>query len=220
MSGISENIRRIKETLPQNVTLVAVSKFHPESSLMEAYAAGQRIFGESRAQELVRKAATMPGDVQWHFIGHLQMNKVRTVVPLVSLIHSIDSLKLLKAVDAEAAKLGKTVDVLLEVHVAKELTKSGFSEAECVNLVSGGSLCECSHVRLRGVMGMATNTDDAGEVRSEFRRISSLFHLLEKTAGSNFTEISMGMSDDYHIAVAEGSTMVRIGSGIFGERQY
>lgn len=221
--SIADNIKQIKEELPQGVTLVAVSKFHPVESLMEAYNAGQRVFGESRAQELVLKATAMPMDVQWHFIGHLQTNKVKTVVPIVSMIHSVDSEKLLEAIDAEAEKIGRTVDVLLELHVAQEETKYGFDTAALERCSADGVFARCRNVRVRGVMGMATNTDDEREIRNEFKKIVGMFAKLKAGVMSGnpmFNEISMGMSDDYKIAVAEGSTMVRIGSHIFGPRQY
>lgn len=213
----------MKKELPQSVTLVAVSKFHPVDSLMQAYEAGQRVFGESRAQELVQKAAVMPDDVKWHFIGHLQTNKVKAVVPIVSLIHSIDSEKLLLAVNEEAAKLDKVVDVLLELHVAQEETKYGFDRQALAKCAADGLFRKCGNVRVCGVMGMATNTDDEQEIRREFRRIVDVFRSLkagEMSRNPDFKEISMGMSDDYRIALAEGSTMVRVGSHIFGPRQY
>ena len=223
MIDIADNIRQMKKELPQSVTLVAVSKFHPVDSLMQAYEAGQRVFGESRAQELVQKAAVMPDDVKWHFIGHLQTNKVKAVVPIVSLIHSIDSEKLLLAVNEEAAKLGRVVDVLLELHVAQEETKYGFDRQTLAQCAADGLFQKCGNVRVCGVMGMATNTDDEQEIRREFRRIVDVFRSLkagEMSRNPDFKEISMGMSDDYRIALAEGSTMVRVGSHIFGPRQY
>ena len=190
---------------------------------MQAYNAGQRVFGESRAQELVQKASAMPSDVEWHFIGHLQTNKLKMVVPLVKMIHSIDSEKLLIAVNEEATKVNKIVNVLLEVHVAQEETKFGFSEAECHEIAESGLLDSLKNVRVCGVMGMATNTDDEDEIRVEFMKIHSIFKALKKGVMAQcewFKEISMGMSDDWHIAIDEGSTMVRIGSSIFGVREY
>lgn len=222
MAEIQKNIERLQNLLPERVSLVAVSKFHPVAALQEAYDAGQRIFGESRAQELLQKVPMLPADVQWHFIGHLQTNKVRAIVPHVSLIHSIDSEKLLRMVDAEAARIGRTAEVLLQLHVAKETAKFGFTPDECV-AVAHGCVPELGHVRVRGVMGMATNTDDEAEIRQEFRAIKAVFDALKsgkmQTEGY-FDIISMGMSDDFRIAIEEGSTMVRIGSLIFGERQY
>lgn len=223
MGAITEAIGQIRASLPDGVALVAVSKFHPVAALREAYDAGQRIFGESRAQELAVKVPAMPDDVEWHFIGHLQTNKVRMVLPFVRMIHSVDSERLLLEIEKEAARLGKTVDVLLELHVAREESKYGFSAADCGRLSSDGVLGRISHVRVCGVMAMATDTDDTDEIRGEFRRAADTFRSLRSGAMSGnpyFRTISMGMSHDYRIAVEEGSTMVRIGSRIFGERQY
>lgn len=223
MINVKENIRKLQDSLPKGVGLVAVSKFHPVELLREAYDAGQRIFGESRAQELLQKVGQMPGDVKWHFIGHLQTNKVRAIVPYVAMIHSIDSEKLLRVVDSEAERAGRVVDVLLQLHVAQEETKYGMTADECVAMVESGVLAELTHVRVCGVMGMATNTDDENEIRAEFRKIKQVFDLLHEGClhdSDCFREISMGMSDDYQIAVEEGSTLVRVGHSIFGERQY
>lgn len=223
MINVKENIRKLQDSLPKGVGLVAVSKFHPVELLREAYDAGQRIFGESRAQELLQKVGQMPDDVKWHFIGHLQTNKVRAIVPYVAMIHSIDSEKLLRVVDSEAERAGRVVDVLLQLHVAQEETKYGMTADECVVMVESGVLAELTHVRVCGVMGMATNTDDENEIRAEFRKIKQVFDLLHEGClhdSDCFREISMGMSDDYQIAVEEGSTLVRVGHSIFGERQY
>lgn len=223
MINVKENIRKLQDSLPKGVGLVAVSKFHPVELLREAYDAGQRIFGESRAQELLQKVGQMPDDVKWHFIGHLQTNKVRAIVPYVAMIHSIDSEKLLRVVDSEAEHAGRVVDVLLQLHVAQEETKYGMTADECVAMVESGVLAELTHVRVCGVMGMATNTDDENEIRAEFRKIKQVFDLLHEGClhdSDCFREISMGMSDDYQIAVEEGSTLVRVGHSIFGERQY
>lgn len=223
MINVKENIRKLQDSLPKGVGLVAVSKFHPVELLREAYDAGQRIFGESRAQELLLKVGQMPDDVKWHFIGHLQTNKVRAIVPYVAMIHSIDSEKLLRVVDSEAERAGRVVDVLLQLHVAQEETKYGMTADECVAMVESGVLAELTHVRVCGVMGMATNTDDENEIRAEFRKIKQVFDLLHEGClhdSDCFREISMGMSDDYQIAVEEGSTLVRVGHSIFGERQY
>ena len=209
---IKARLESIRSTLADGVTLVAVSKFHPLEALREAYDAGQRDFGESRVQELAAKAAAMPADVRWHFIGHLQTNKVRQLLPSVYLIHSIDSLHLLQ-----------TVDVLLQLHVAAEETKFGFSPDECARLVESGALSSLANVRVRGLMAMATNTDNFAQVEAEFRRVCDLFNSLKAGPlcdNPEFSEISMGMSDDYPIAMRCGSTIVRIGSSIFGERQY
>ena len=220
---IADNITRLHSELPVGVKLVAVSKFHPVERLMEAYEAGQRIFGENRAQELVAKAPQMPDDVQWHFIGKLQTNKVRMIMPHVRMIQSIDSLKLLALVDKEAARIDRIVDVLLQLHVAQEETKSGFTVDELLEAATAGQLHGFEHVRLRGVMGMASLTDDQEQVRREFARTKSTFETLRSgvLAGCEcFTEVSMGMSDDWPLAVEEGSTMVRIGTDIFGPREY
>lgn len=223
MSVISDQIKIITETLPDGVELVAVSKFHPVEALKEAYDAGQRIFGESRVQEISQKRLLMPDDVQWHFIGHLQTNKVRQLVPYISLVHSVDSMKLLETINAESVRIGRVVDVLLQLHVAQEETKFGFTCEDCVDLVDEGVLGRLPNVRVCGVMGMATNTDDMGKVREEFKSIKNVFDTLKQRYFADkpyFKEISMGMSDDYHIAMEEGSTLVRIGTTIFGSRGY
>lgn len=223
MTEIGKKIREYCDELPQGVRLVAVSKFHPVEALREAYDAGQRIFGESRVQEIQVKHREMPEDVQWHFIGHLQTNKVRQLVPYVTLIHSVDSLRLLECVDGEARRIGRTVDVLLQLHVARETTKFGLTPEECVALAESGAIERLANVRVCGVMGMATNTDDERAIRAEFRQIRHTFDELRRGcfAGAPwFAEVSMGMSDDYRIAIEEGSTLVRIGTSIFGERSY
>lgn len=221
--SIAENITQIKAQLPEGVSLVAVSKYHPVKQLQEAYAAGQRIFGESHAQELVAKAPLMPDDVQWHFIGHLQRNKVRQIMPIVSLIHSVDSIRLLSTIDKEAARIGRTVDVLLQLHVAQEEAKSGFAVEELMQLAENGEFQPFKHVRYRGLMAMATFTTDTALIASEFAQVASTYAtLLEKQIfpGADFNQLSMGMSDDWHIAVEHGATLVRIGTQIFGPRQY
>ena len=220
---IKENIIKLRGELPCGVKLVAVSKFHPMEALMAAYDAGQRLFGESRAQEIGPKHTAMPKDVEWHFIGHLQSNKVRQIVPYVSLVHSIDSLKLLRCVDDEARRIGRTVDVLLQLHVAREATKYGFTIDECRELVDSGAADALTNVRIRGVMGMATNTDDMQQVQAEFQGLATLFREVKAAwfpQAPWFKELSMGMSHDYHEAIAAGSTLVRVGSHIFGERNY
>ena len=221
--SIAENITQIKAQLPEGGSLVAVSKYHPVKQLQEAYAAGQRIFGESHAQELVAKAPLMPDDVQWHFIGHLQRNKVRQIMPIVSLIHSVDSIRLLSTIDKEAARIGRSVDVLLQLHVAQEEAKSGFAVEELMQLAENGEFQPFKHVRYRGLMAMATFTSDTALIASEFARVASTYAtLLEKQIfpGADFNQLSMGMSDDWHIAVEHGATLVRIGTQIFGPRQY
>lgn len=223
MMGIARNIEEIRKTIPEGVRLVAVSKFHPAEAIMEAYGAGQRIFGESRAQELVAKHKVLPADIEWHFIGPLQTNKVKDIVPFVSLIHSVDSSRLLLEIEKQAARVDRVIDVLLELRVAREETKHGLDEADSEALLTGGLLDGLTHVRLKGVMGMATNTDDMDEVRLEFRQIRERFERMRAMLGeraAGFTEISMGMSHDYPLAIDEGSTMIRVGTSIFGEREY
>ncbi len=201
------------------VTLVAVSKFHPVEALRQAYDEGQRIFGESRVQELTQKAEAMPRDVQWHFIGHLQRNKVKPVVALASLIHSIDSERLLEEVNRQALAIGRRVDVLLQLHVAQEETKFGFSTEECRALLAAGSWREMQGVRLRGIMCMASNTDDEERIRRDFRMARNFFDEAATLVNSADWNIrSWGMSEDFLIAIEEGATHVRIGSMIFGER--
>lgn len=221
--SIADSIREIKEQLPDGVRLVAVSKFHPVEAVKEAYDAGQRVFGESRAQELQVKAPAMPADVEWHFIGHLQTNKARQVVQHAHVIESVDTLRLLRLIDSEAARVGRTIDVLLQLHVAQEEAKSGFSPDELLQLAADGQLAGLSNVRVRGLMAMATFTDDLTQVAREFATVKNTYDILKAGAMSDnaaFDEISMGMSDDWHIAVQHGSTLVRIGTAIFGARQY
>lgn len=218
---IAQHIQELQASLPQGVTLVAVSKFHPVEALQEAYQAGQRVFGESRAQELVAKQLVLPKDIEWHFIGPLQSNKVKDIAPFISLIHSVDSLKLLNEIEKQAAKHERIIRVLLEIHVAEEETKHGMTPDECRALLDA-DLSALTHIRIGGLMGMATFTDDMERVRSEFRQLAALFRELKEKHPelADFKELSMGMSHDYQIAVEEGSTMVRIGTDIFGERQY
>ena len=217
---IAENISHIRQTLPEGVRLVAVSKLKPVEDIMEAYRAGQRAFGENYATELRDKAAQLPKDIEWHFIGHLQGKQLKYYIPFVSLIHGVDSVEHLEEVDRAAAKVGRVVDVLLQVHVAQEDTKFGFLPEEIEAL---DNLEDLKHVRICGVMGMASNTDDMERVRADFHRIREIFDHLRSGvfAGKvEFRVLSMGMSHDYPIAVEEGSTMVRIGSSIFGPRDY
>ena len=208
--------------LPPEVKLVAVSKFHPVGEIMEAYNAGQRRFGENRPQEFASKAASLPGDIEWHFIGHLQTNKLKLVLPYASLVESIDSSRLLDAVEKWCADHGKVMDVLLELHLGAEETKGGFTEEEIADILSrsrGGA--EYSHVRFRGLMGMATNTLDPSVVEADFARIESFKKSLEERFSlPGFTELSIGMSHDWPVAVRHGATIVRIGTAIFGPRVY
>ena len=223
MTVIQEHIRAIEAQLPPTVRLVAVSKFHPAEAVGQAYEAGQRLFGESHAQELVPKAQTLPADIEWHFIGHLQTNKVRQIVPYVSCIQSVDSERLLQEIDKQASRFGRVVDVLLQFHIAQEETKSGFLYDECVALLLSEAFRQMSSVRVVGVMGMATATDDERQVRLEFRHLKQIFNRLKQQFFADreeFKEISMGMSHDWPVAVEEGATLVRIGTAIFGERNY
>ena len=227
---ISSNITSIRTHIPQGVTLICVSKFHPMEAIMEAYECGERDFGESRVQELLPKYEALPKDIRWHFIGHLQTNKVKQIVPFVHMIHSVDSVRLLETINREAEKIQRRVKVLLEVHVAKEETKSGFTPEEILTLDI--QLSTFNYVDVCGLMGMATNTEDESEWRRCFREIVSLASKLSYTNSAsdrsskgeirtlNTKQLSMGMSDDYLVAIEEGSTMVRIGSTIFGSRGY
>lgn len=224
MAGhVTENLQRLRATLPDGVVLVAVSKFHPSEALAEAYEAGQRVFGESRALELEAKAAELPGDIEWHFIGHLQTNKVKKVVAAASMIHSVDSDRLLRTIDAEARKAGRCPGVLLQLHVAREETKFGFTPAELLEFVTPQLVASLEGVEFRGVMGMASNVDDEERIRADFREIRRVFDRLKSTvfvSSPRFDTVSMGMSHDWPVAVQEGSTMVRVGTSIFGEREY
>ena len=223
MSHIQEQINEINANLPEHVRLVAVSKFHPIEALEEAYAAGQRIFGESKVQEMTQKQEALPKDIEWHFIGHLQTNKIKYMAPYVALIHGVDSYKLLAEINKQAAKVGRIIPCLLQIHIAKEETKFGFSTDECLQMLEEGNWKSLDHVQIAGVMGMATNTDDEAEISNEFETLSRFFHTLQTQYFQErpyFKEISMGMSDDYPIAIEKGSTLVRIGSKIFGERHY
>jgi pyridoxal phosphate enzyme (YggS family) len=212
--SISSAIAQIRHELPSTVQLVAVSKFKPVTDILQAYEAGQRAFGENRPQELAAKAQSLPADIQWHFIGHLQTNKIKLILPYVALIHSVDSEHLLAEIDKAAGALGKTVDCLLEVHIARETSKQGFLPEEAEALAR--HIGDYPNVRLRGVMGMATFTDDMDEVRREFRTLKALSQRLSDIPGCD--QVSMGMSEDWRIAVEEGTTLVRIGSFIFGKR--
>lgn len=221
--SIPEQLEKIKNELPQHVKLIAVSKTHPVSVIMEAYNAGHKIFGENRVQELISKYDEMPKDIEWHLIGHLQTNKVKYIAPFVSLIHSVDSLKLLSVIDKEAQKCNRVIDCLLQVYIASEETKFGLSADELYELLQNSEFEQLQNVRVCGLMGMATFTDNMEQVRMEFRFLKKLFNEVKQTYFQNqpwFKELSMGMSSDYRIAIEEGSTMVRIGSNIFGHRSY
>ncbi len=215
--SIQQNLLRIKTELPENVTLVAVSKTKPVSDLQEAYAAGQRVFGENKIQEMTQKHEALPKDIAWHMIGHVQRNKVKYMAPYVSLVHGVDSLRLLKEINKQAAKHERTINCLLQVHIAEESTKFGLDEAELLELISSDALPPLSNIRILGLMGMATFTDNEDQVRREFKHLKTLFDRAA-TVLDGLEIVSMGMSGDYKLAISEGSTMVRIGSSIFGTR--
>lgn len=221
MSDIASNIKKLKEELPSGVKLVAVSKTKAPVDILEAYDTGHRCFGENRVQELIRKKDSLPHDIEWHLIGHLQTNKVKFVVPFISMIESIDSFKLMKIVNSEAVSIHRVVDCLLQIHIANEETKFGFSLPEAEQALGSPEFKEHGHLRICGVMGMATFTDDTSVIRNEFRFLAECFRMLKEKyfrSDPHFKEISMGMSGDYKIALSQGSTIVRIGSLIFGER--
>jgi pyridoxal phosphate enzyme (YggS family) len=219
--NIGSNIDYLKAALPRHVKIVAVSKFHPAEAVWEAYNAGQRLFGESRAQEITAKQKVLPADIEWHFIGPLQSNKVKDIAPFVHTIQSVDSLKLLQEIDKQAAKQGRIIRVLLEIHIGKEENKHGFTAEECKALCAGEATGNYPHILLCGLMGIATFTENEDEIRKEFHSLRKLFDELKSSTFKDcdyFSELSMGMSGDYLIAISEGSTMVRIGSYIFGNR--
>ena len=218
--SIRSEIERLREELPEGVKLLAVSKFHPVEALREAYDAGQRVFGESRPQELKLKAEVMPRDVEWHMIGHLQTNKVKYIVPFVTLIESLDSERLAQEINRQAERCGRVIDCLLEIHITDEESKSGWAYDELMSFVSGGGFQAYPNIRVRGVMGMATFTDDEVVVRRDFKRLAECKAELSEYFGEEFDTLSMGMSDDYRIALEYGTTEVRIGSTIFGAREY
>lgn len=221
--SIAENLLKIRAEIPENVKLVAVSKTKPNEAILEAYQQGQRIFGENKVQELCRKYEELPDDIQWHFIGHLQSNKVKYLAPFVHLIHAVDSLKLLKTINKEAVKNERTIDCLLQFHIADEESKFGFTPGKVKDLLESDEFDQLKNVRIVGVMGMATYTDDIEQIRQEFKALHAVFQQLKQDYfhdNDSFCERSMGMSNDFKIAVEEGSTMVRIGSTIFGERAH
>ena len=218
--SIQSQIAELQQALPEGVTLVAVSKMQPIESLREAYEAGQRIFGESRPQEMCAKREQMPEDCRWHMIGHLQTNKVKYIAPFVEMIHSVDSLRLLDSINREAMKCGRRIDILMEVHLATEESKSGFSVEELKEVIATEDIKDLAYIRVRGLMTIASNTDDEAVVAGEFKQLKSLFDELKLEFGVHFDTLSMGMTSDYPLAIECGSTMVRIGSQIFGERNY
>lgn len=221
--GIVENLQNLQNQIPAHVTLVAVSKTKPDELIMEAYGSGHRDFGENKVQDLIGKAERLPGDIHWHMIGHLQSNKVKYIAPFVHLVHGVDSLKLLKMIDKEAAKHQRIIDCLLQIHIAREQTKFGFSEEELLEVLQSDSFLGLKNIRIRGVMGMATYTENSEQIREEFRYLKRIFEKLNASLFSNnpfFDQLSFGMSGDYQLAIEEGSTMVRIGSLIFGARNY
>ena len=220
---IENNIKQITQTLPENVRLVAVSKTKPNEDILAAYNAGQRIFGENKVQDLAKKYEELPKDIEWHFIGHLQTNKVKYIAPFVKLVHAVDSIKLLKVIDKEAQKNNRTICCLLQFHIAQESSKFGLSKDDAENLLKSPEFTELKHVEIVGVMGMATYTDDENQIKNEFRVLKNIFNALKNeyfVEQKSFSEISMGMSDDYPLAIEEGSTLVRVGSKIFGHRNY
>lgn len=220
---IQTNIKEILTELPSGVRLVAVSKFHPNERIEAAYQAGQRIFGESKVQELTEKYRTLPKDIEWHFIGHLQTNKVKYIAPFISMIHAVDSFKLLEEINKQASKVDRIIPCLLEIHIAQEESKYGFTFESCREMLQEGAWKNLKNISINGVMGMATNTEDSDEIRKEFKQLHDFFTELKQTYFPNkaqFCEISMGMSHDYPLAIEAGSTLVRVGSKIFGDRIY
>ena len=223
MYDIKAHLNEIRQSLPQGVRLVAVSKFHPEEDVMAAYEEGQRIFGESHEQELARKVKTLPADIEWHFIGHLQTNKVKYIAPFISMIEAVDSLKLLREIEKQAAKANRVVRVLLELHIAEEATKYGLSLDDCRQLLADGEWRQMKHVQICGLMMMASNIDDDAQISQEFQTAADFFHEVKQAYFADdphFCERSWGMSDDYLLAVNHESTMVRVGTAIFGPRKY
>ena len=219
---IQENINDLKKDIPTNVRLVAVSKFHGVNDILQAYETGHKIFGESRVQELIEKQPSLPEDIEWHFVGRLQRNKVKFIVPFIKCIHSVDSKRLLQQIERQATNVNRVIPCLLQIHIAEEDTKTGFTEEECWDFLSKGKWKEWEHIQITGLMGMATFTDDEESVRGEFKKLKDFFNKVKErffTDESSFKEISMGMSSDYKTAVEEGSTLIRVGSNIFGERE-
>lgn len=221
--SVKDNLLKIRQSIPSNVTLIAVSKTKPTEDILEAYQAGQRIFGENKAQEMKEKYALLPKDIQWHMIGHLQENKVKYIVPFVSMIHSVDSLKILLAINKRALLCNRVVDCLFEMDISHEESKFGLSMEELVSILSSEEYKQMENIRICGLMGIGSITEDKEQTRKEFRTLKEMFLEIKQKFFSNseyFSQISMGMSSDYDLAIQEGSTMVRIGSSIFGARNY
>ena len=221
--SISDNLLTIKNELPSQVKLIAVSKTYPAASVLDAYQTGHKIFGENKVQELVEKYEQLPKDIEWHLIGHLQSNKVKYIAPFVSMIHSVDSLKLLQEINKQAMKNNRVISCLLQIYIASEETKFGLSEEECLALIHSPSFKELNNIKIVGLMGMASNTEDTNQIKKEFSQLKKFFDQISSTtklANIDLKEISMGMSSDYKIAIDEGSTMIRVGSSIFGKRNY
>ena len=223
MYPVKDNITKLLADLPSEVRLVAVSKYHPAEYVEEAYSVGQRVFGESHVQELRQKQPLLPSDIEWHFIGHLQTNKVKYIAPFISMIESADSERLIAEIDKQAERCQRVIDILLEIHLAEEDTKTGFSVEECVTLLQGGLKERYPHVRICGIMMMASNTDDTLQIEREFQQACDFFHTLKQQffpSDDYFRERSWGMSGDYPLAIAHGSTMIRVGTLLFGPRVY
>lgn len=221
--SVAENLKQVLAELPKGVRLVAVSKFHPNEAIEEAYQAGQRIFGESKVQEMTAKYESLPKDIEWHFIGHLQTNKIKYMISYVSMIHGVDSFKLLNEINKQAAKSGRIVNCLLQIHVAQEETKFGFTPQECDEMLQSEEWEALHNICICGLMGMASNTDDSKQIKEEFCLLNNTFKKIKQNwfhDSTDFCELSMGMSHDYRLAIEAGSTMVRVGSKIFGERYY
>jgi len=221
-SAVAENITRLLESLPDGVKLIPISKTIPEAVIMQVYDAGYKVFGENKVQEMIGKYERLPRDIEWHMVGHMQTNKIKYIAPFVHLIQGVDRLKVLRIMDQEAQKAGRILHGLFQIHIAREETKFGFDEVELLELLNSKDYEEFKHIRMVGVMGMATFTGDTGQIRNEFRQLYRFFQKLKREyfmQDPQFKEVSMGMSGDYEIAVEEGSTMVRIGTLIFGERQ-
>jgi len=221
--SVADNLNNIKKKLPVHVKLVAISKTIPVEAIQQAYEAGHKVFGENKVQELTDKAKVLPGDIEWHMVGHLQSNKVKYIAPFVHLIHSVDSLKLLTIINSEAIKHNRSINCLLQIHIAREETKFGLDKDEMVQILESEEFKKLTNIKVVGLMGMATFTDNEETIRNEFRSLATIFNEIKHgyfTGNASFKELSMGMSDDYKIAIEEGSTIVRIGSSIFGARPY